>query len=102
MPKLAGEARASALKKLDGWSEADGRDAIRKQFRFKNFSEAFGFMAQVALAAEKMDHHPDWSNVYDRVDIELSSHDIGGVSERDIKLAATIDAIAGAKPAAPR
>jgi 4a-hydroxytetrahydrobiopterin dehydratase len=102
MPKLAGEERASALKKLDGWSEPDGRDAIRKEFKFKNFSEAFGFMSRVALAAEKMDHHPDWSNVYDRVDIELSSHDIGGVSERDITLAAKIDAIAGAKPAGPR
>ena len=99
MPKLAGEARAAALKSLAGWSEAEGRDAIRKEFRFKNFSEAFGFMTRVALAAEKMDHHPDWSNVYDRVDIELSSHDIGGVSERDIALAAKIDAIAGAKPA---
>lgn len=102
MPKLAGEERAAALKSLDGWSEADGRDAIRKQFKFRNFSEAFGFMARVALAAEKMDHHPDWSNVYDRVDIELSSHDIGGVSERDIKLAAKIDAIAGAKLAGSR
>ncbi len=102
MPKLAGEERAAALKSLPGWREAEGRDAIRKEFRFGNFAEAFGFMARVALAAEKMDHHPDWSNVYDRVDIELSSHDIGGVSERDITLAATIDAIAGAKPAGPR
>ncbi len=102
MPKLAGEERAAALKSLPGWREAEGRDAIRKEFRFGNFAEAFGFMARVALAAEKMDHHPDWSNVYDRVDIELSSHDIGGVSERDITLAAKIDAIAGAKPAGPR
>lgn len=102
MPKLAGEERAAALKSLPGWREAEGRDAIHKEFRFGNFSEAFGFMARVALAAEKMDHHPDWSNVYDRVDIELSSHDIGGVSERDITLAAKIDAIAGAKPAGPR
>lgn len=97
MPKLAGEERAEALKSLSGWSEAEGRDAIRKSFKFKNFSEAFGFMSRVALAAEKMDHHPDWSNVYDRVDIELSSHDIGGISERDIKLAAIIDKLAGAK-----
>ena len=97
MPKLAGEERAEALKSLPGWSDAEGRDAIRKSFRFGNFSEAFGFMSRVALAAEKMDHHPDWSNVYDRVDIELTSHDIGGVSERDIKLAAKIEKLAGAK-----
>lgn len=97
MPRLAGEERAAALKNLPGWAEAEDRDAIRKSFKFRNFSEAFGFMARVALAAEKMDHHPDWSNVYDRVDIELSSHDIGGVSERDIKLAGIIEKLAGPK-----
>lgn len=96
MPKLTGEARRAALAQLDGWTEAEGRDAIRKGFRFANFSEAFAFMTRVALAAEKMDHHPDWSNVYDRVEIELSSHDLGGVSERDTKLAAIIDKIARA------
>jgi 4a-hydroxytetrahydrobiopterin dehydratase len=99
MTKLTGSARTDALAALPGWTEADGRDAIRKEFRFKDFSEAFGFMARVALAAEKMDHHPEWSNVYDRVDIVLASHDIGGVSERDIKLAVTIDKLAGAKSA---
>lgn len=99
MTKLTGSARSEALASLTGWSEAAGRDAIRKEFKFKNFSEAFGFMSRVALAAEKMDHHPEWSNVYDRVDIVLSSHDIGGISERDIKLAAKIDTLAGAKSA---
>lgn len=99
MPKLTGEERSKALASLPGWSSVEGRDAIRKEFKFKNFSEAFGFMARVALAAEKMDHHPDWSNVYDKVDIELSSHDIGGVSERDIKLATLIEKLAGAKSA---
>ena len=99
MPKLAGDARIAALAGLPGWAEAEGRDAIRKQFKFRNFSEAFGFMARVALAAEKMDHHPDWTNVYDTVDILLTSHDIGGVSERDIKLAAIIEKLAGAKSA---
>ena len=99
MTKLTGKARSEALSSLPGWEDVEGRDAIRKEFRFKNFSEAFGFMARVALAAEKMDHHPEWSNVYDKVDIVLSSHDIGGVSERDIKLATRIDKLAGAKPA---
>jgi 4a-hydroxytetrahydrobiopterin dehydratase len=97
--KLTGSERQTALGTLSGWAEVEDRDAIRKEFKFKNFSEAFGFMARVALAAEKMDHHPEWSNVYDRVDIVLSSHDIGGVSERDIKLAAKIDTLAGAKSA---
>jgi 4a-hydroxytetrahydrobiopterin dehydratase len=97
MPKLAGEDRAKALAALDGWTEVTGKDAIRRTLKFKNFSEAFGFMSRVALAAEKLDHHPDWKNVYDTVDIELSSHDIGGVSERDIKLAGIIDRLAGSK-----
>ena len=99
---LSDEERGEALKALPGWRYDAEAKAIRRSFRFADFSEAFGFMTRVALAAEKMDHHPDWSNVYDRVDIELSSHDIGGVSERDIKLAGRIDAIAGAKPAGPR
>lgn len=97
MPKLAGDERTKALAGLSEWSEVSGKDAIRKQFKFRNFSEAFGFMSRVALAAEKMDHHPDWKNVYDTVDIELSSHDIGGISERDIKLAGLIDKLTGAK-----
>jgi 4a-hydroxytetrahydrobiopterin dehydratase len=99
MTKLTGKARSEALAQLPGWTEIEGRDAIRKEFKFRNFSEAFGFMARVALEAEKMDHHPEWSNVYDKVDIVLSSHDIGGVSERDIKLAGKIEKLAGAKSA---
>jgi 4a-hydroxytetrahydrobiopterin dehydratase len=92
--KLAGEARAQALKSLDGWAEIEGRDAISKSFKFKDFSQAWGFMSRVALAAEKLDHHPEWFNVYNRVDIALSTHDAGGLSERDIALAKLIDAAA--------
>ena len=89
--KLTGTARQAALARLDGWIEVDGRDAIRKDFRFADFNAAFGFMARVALKAERLDHHPEWSNVYNRVTITLSTHDAGGVTERDIKLAAFID-----------
>jgi 4a-hydroxytetrahydrobiopterin dehydratase len=99
MPKLTGEARADALASMPGWAAVEERDAIRREFKFRNFSEAFGFMTRVALAAEKMDHHPEWSNVYDRVDIVLTSHDIGGISERDIRLAGIIDKLAGPKAA---
>jgi 4a-hydroxytetrahydrobiopterin dehydratase len=88
---LAGPRRAEALAALPGWSEVEGRDAIRRSFRFKDFNAAFGFMTRVALAAERMDHHPEWSNVYDRVEITLSSHDVGGLSERDVRLARIID-----------
>jgi 4a-hydroxytetrahydrobiopterin dehydratase len=91
--KLAGAARTEALRGLAGWSEVENRDAIRKQFQFGTFGEAWGFMSQVALLAEKMDHHPEWFNVYNRVDIVLSTHDAGGLSERDIKLARAIDGI---------
>ncbi len=89
--KLAGEARRSALENLQGWSEAEGRDAIQKSFRFDNFNQAFAFMTRVALKAEKMNHHPEWFNVYNRVDIVLSTHDAGGVTERDVELARFID-----------
>jgi 4a-hydroxytetrahydrobiopterin dehydratase len=89
--KLAGEARGKALAELQGWSTVDGRDAIAKAFKFKDFNQAFGFMTRVALMAEKMDHHPEWSNVYNKVDVVLSSHDAGGVTERDIRLAKFID-----------
>ena len=92
--KLDPKARAAALKTLKGWKETKGGEAIAKNFKFKDFNEAFGFMARVALAAEKMDHHPEWSNVYNRVDIVLSTHDAGGLSERDIALAKIIDAAA--------
>jgi 4a-hydroxytetrahydrobiopterin dehydratase len=92
--KLHGEARAAALKSLDGWAEVDGRDAIGKTFKFKDFNQAWGFMSRIALAAEKLDHHPEWFNVYNRVDITLSTHDAGGLSERDIALAKLIDGFA--------
>ncbi len=89
--KLTGAARARALAGLTGWSDVSGRDAIRKEFKFKDFNAAFGFMSLVALMAERMDHHPEWFNVYNRVDIVLSTHDAGGLSERDATLAAFID-----------
>jgi 4a-hydroxytetrahydrobiopterin dehydratase len=92
--KLEGTARAAALKELAGWQEVAGRDAINKSFKFKDFNEAWGFMSRVALLADKMDHHPEWSNVYNRVEITLSTHDCGGLSERDIKLARAIGKIA--------
>jgi len=78
---------ASALLLLDGWSPVAGRDAIRRDFIFKSFNEAFGFMTQVALQAEKMNHHPEWSNTYNRVSVTLTSHDAQGVTERDVSLA---------------
>ena len=93
--KLSGAARAQALAALDGWTEVEGRDAIAKTFRFATFSEAFGFMARAALEAEKMDHHPEWLNVYNRVEVVLSTHDADGLSERDIRLAAAMDRLAG-------
>jgi 4a-hydroxytetrahydrobiopterin dehydratase len=92
--KLTGNARAAALAKLDGWSEVQGRDAIGKKFTFKDFNEAFGFMARAALVAEKLDHHPEWFNVYNRVEVTLATHDAGGVTQRDIELAQTMDRLA--------
>ena len=94
--KLQGAARAQALAALAGWSEVEGRDAIRRVFTFKDFNAAFGFMSRVALAAERMDHHPEWFNVWNRVEITLSTHDAGGLSARDVKLAQAIDGFAGA------
>ena len=93
--KLSGETRKSALSRLKGWREVAGRDAIAKKFVFKDFNEAFGFMARAALVAEKLDHHPEWSNVYKTVDVTLSTHDAGGVTKRDIELAKAMNAIAG-------
>ena len=93
--KLAGKDRAGALAKLAGWREVAGRDAIKKTFTFADFSEAFGFMARAALVAEKMDHHPEWSNVYKRVTVVLSTHEAGGLTERDVRLAQAMDRIAG-------
>jgi 4a-hydroxytetrahydrobiopterin dehydratase len=95
--KLTADARAEALKPLfdTGWSEAEGRDALEKSFEFRNFREAFGWMAQVALSAEKMDHHPEWFNVFKTVKVTLSTHDAGGLTELDVKLAKAMDAAAG-------
>jgi 4a-hydroxytetrahydrobiopterin dehydratase len=92
--KLDGAARQAALGELARWQMVDGRDAIHRALRFKDFNEAWGFMTRVALIAERMDHHPEWFNVYSRVEITLSTHDCGGLSERDVKLARFIDAIA--------
>ena len=94
--KLSAEARARALAERPGWDPVEGRDAIQKFFKFKDFSQAWGFMSRVALAAEAMNHHPEWSNVYNRVEIVLTTHDCGGLSERDIQLARKIDDCAGA------
>jgi 4a-hydroxytetrahydrobiopterin dehydratase len=93
--RLTGAARHTALRELHGWSEVEDRDAIRKSFHFSNFSEAWGFLARIALVAEKMDHHPEWSNVYKTVDVTLATHDAGGVTELDIKLAEAMDKLAG-------
>lgn len=94
MEKLAGDARAAALASLDGWAEVDGRDAIAKTFQFSDFNQAFGFMSRVALVAEKADHHPEWFNVYNRVEVTLSTHDAGGLTQKDIDLAAFMDSAA--------
>lgn len=91
--QLSEEERADALDGLPDWDYDDGRDAIRRSFTFENFSEAFAFMTQVALLAEKADHHPEWFNVYNRVDIMLTTHDAGGLSARDVEMAGQIDAL---------
>jgi 4a-hydroxytetrahydrobiopterin dehydratase len=91
MKKLDAAARTSALKDLTGWRDVPGRDAIARSFQFSDFNEAFAFMTRVALLAEKMDHHPEWSNVYNRVGVTLSTHDAGGVSERDIAMARAME-----------
>jgi len=89
--KLTVEERGPALAALSGWTVLDDRDALTKEFKFKNFNEAFGFMTQVALKAEKLDHHPEWFNVYARVTVTLTTHDIDGLSELDAKLAHKMD-----------
>jgi len=85
----------AALAQLDGWSAAPGRDAIAKTFKFADFNAAFGFMTRVALAAEKLDHHPEWFNVYNRVEVLLATHDVDGVSDLDVTMAKIMDAAAG-------
>jgi len=86
---------AAALAQLSGWRAVDGRDAIAKEFRFKDFNAAFGFMSRVALHAEMADHHPEWFNVYNRVEVTLATHDAGGVTEKDLALAKFMDSAAG-------
>ncbi|KAM6306368.1 pterin-4-alpha-carbinolamine dehydratase [Aegotheles albertisi] len=94
--RLSAEEREQLLPNLRavGWNEVDGRDAIFKEFHFKDFNRAFGFMTRVALQAEKLDHHPEWFNVYNKVHITLSTHECGGLSERDINLASFIEQVA--------
>lgn len=91
--KIEGEQRQEHLKQLEsaGWKLKTDRDAISKSFLFKNFNQAFGFMSRVAMQAEKMDHHPEWFNVYNKVDVTLSTHDLGGLSTFDVKLAQFMD-----------
>ena len=84
---LTGVERAKALHELHSWEEAKGRDAITRTYQFKSFSQAWGFMSRVALFAEKTDHHPEWSNLYGRVEVTLSTHTAGGVTAKDIELA---------------
>ena len=91
-PKIGADA---AIAKLNGWSAVEGRDAITKEFKFKDFNAAFGFMSRVALHAEKADHHPEWSNVYGRVDVTLTTHAAGGVTEKDVALARKMNEYAG-------
>ncbi len=92
--RLLDQARATALADLKGWTEVEGRDAIRKEITFEDFNQAFGFMARVAMMAERMNHHPEWSNVYNKVTVTLSTLDIGGLSSKDVTLARFIDSIA--------
>lgn len=94
---LTDAARAEALPGLAaaGWAQTDGRDAIAKTFVFKNFVEAFGFMTKVAIWAEKWNHHPEWDNVYKTVNVTLTTHDAGGLSELDVKLAKKMDQLSG-------
>ncbi|MEI4232334.1 4a-hydroxytetrahydrobiopterin dehydratase [Roseovarius sp. D22-M7] len=95
--KLSDTARETTLQPLleNGWSMVEGRDAIHKSFKFADFTEAFGFMTRAAIWAEKWNHHPEWFNVYNRVDVTLSTHDVGGLSSLDAKLARKFDGLAG-------
>jgi len=92
--KLTGDARKAALAELAGWDDVQGRDAITKTFTFKDFNAAFGFMTRAALVAEKLDHHPEWFNVYKTVTVTLSTHDAGGLTGLDVKLAKAMDGLA--------
>ncbi len=97
--KLTPDERQAGLKTLAQWQLVDGRDAITRSFRFKDFNAAVGFMTRAALVAEKLDHHPEWFNVYNKVDVTLSTHDAGGLTALDMKLAAAMDAIAASTEA---
>jgi 4a-hydroxytetrahydrobiopterin dehydratase len=92
--KLSADERQQALQRLPGWQLLSDREAMAKTFRFKTFNDAFGFMTRVALMAEKLDHHPEWFNVYNRVEITLATHDADGITERDITLARFIETAA--------
>lgn len=92
--KLDPAARAAALRELSEWSEVDGRDAIQRTFTFENFNQAFGFMSRAALLAERMDHHPEWFNVWSKVEVTLSTHDAGGLSQLDVRMAKAMDTFA--------
>ncbi len=94
--KLSQSEKSDFLKKNSGWVELDNRDAVKKTFVFDDFTSAWGFMTKVALAAEKADHHPEWFNVYNKVEITLTTHDADGLSVRDVALAEYIDRAAGA------
>ncbi|HXC55009.1 MAG TPA: 4a-hydroxytetrahydrobiopterin dehydratase [Rhizomicrobium sp.] len=91
MKKLSPAARAAALKTLKRWKTVAGRDAIARKFEFADFNEAFAFMARGALLAEKMDHHPEWFNVYNKVEVTLSTHDAGGVTQKDVDMATAME-----------
>jgi 4a-hydroxytetrahydrobiopterin dehydratase len=91
--KLTTEERAAKLARLSGWQLVKGRDAIQRKLQFADFNEAFGFMTRVAIKAQEMDHHPEWFNVYNKVEITLSTHEADGLTERDIKLASFVDSI---------
>lgn len=93
-PRLSPQDRAAALAELPAWTEVDGREAIKRTFTFANFNQAFGFMTRAALVAERMDHHPEWFNVYNRVDVTLSTHDVGGLSPLDVRMAKAMDTFA--------
>lgn len=93
--KMSPQAVNKALEELQGWSRAEGRNAITKSFKFMDFKQAFAFMTRCALKAEQMDHHPEWFNVYSKVDVTLATHDADGVTEKDVELAKFMDEAAG-------
>ncbi len=101
MARLGGEEREAALAQLAQWRLVEGRDAIARSFRFAGFTEAFAFMTAIALEAERADHHPEWSNVWNRVDIVLTTHSERGLTEKDVALAKRIDALAALLASAP-